>query len=162
MLRKIPTSSIRKSEKTSSINNYGDSSHTLGMTWFHSDDRRKEESFANRIYPLIGHDVIQKGFALKNLLPTACPCWAQRSIFAKASKKVWNFSLAYRPRSEWQSNVILNGTQWNEESQTNSMGFLIFIRNDKWVAASPSMAGNVGEEKCPPLSGCRERGRRRK
>ena len=35
-------------------------------------------------------------------------------------------------------------------------------RNDKWVAASPSMAGNVGEEKCPPLSGCRERGRRRK
>ena len=58
--------------------------------------------------------------------------------------------------------VILNGTQWNEESQTNSMGFLIFIRNDKWVAASPLMAGNVGEEKCPPLSGCRERGRRRK
>ena len=42
------------------------------------------------------------------------------------------------------------------------MGFLIFIRNDKWVAASPLMAGNVGEEKCPPLSGCRERGRRRK
>ena len=26
------------------------------------------------------------------------------------------------------------------------MGFLIFIRNDKWVAASPLMAGNVGEE----------------
>ena len=85
MLRKIPTSSIRKSEKTSSINNYGDSSHTLGMTWFHSDDRRKEESFANRIYPLMGHDVIQKGFALKNLLPTACPCWAQRSISLQVS-----------------------------------------------------------------------------
>ena len=27
---------------------------------------------------------------------------------------------------------------------------------------SPLMAGNVGEVKCPPLSGCRERGRRRK
>ena len=42
------------------------------------------------------------------------------------------------------------------------MGFLIFIRNDKWLPPSPLMAGNVGEEKCPPLSGCRERGRRRK
>lgn len=97
MLRKIPTSSIRKSEKTSSINNYGDSSHTLGMTWFHSDDRRKEESFANRIYPLIGHDVIQKGFALKNLLPTACPCWAQRSISLQVSILYEIFHL----RSRW-------------------------------------------------------------
>ena len=35
-----------------------------------SSDRRKEKSFANRIYPLMGHDVIQKGFALKNLPPS--------------------------------------------------------------------------------------------
>lgn len=43
------------------------------------------KTFANRIYPLMGHDVIQKGFALKNLLPTACPCWAQRSISLQVS-----------------------------------------------------------------------------
>ena len=35
-------------------------------------------------------------------------------------------------------------------------------RNDKGLPPLPLMAGNVGEEKCPPLSGCRERGRRRK
>ena len=35
-------------------------------------------------------------------------------------------------------------------------------RNDKRLPPLPLMAGNVGEEKCPPLSGCRERGRRRK
>ena len=71
---KIPTSSIRKSEKTSSINNMEIPRIRSELHNCHSDDRREEESFANRIYPLIGHDVIQKGFALKNLLPTACPC----------------------------------------------------------------------------------------
>lgn len=82
---KIPTSSIRKSEKTSSINNM--EIPRIRSEWHdcYSDDRREEESFANRIYPLMGHDVIQKGFALKNLLPTACPCWAQRSISLQVS-----------------------------------------------------------------------------
>ena len=42
-------------------------------------------------------------------------------------------SSAYRPRSEWQEATALT-----------------------------LMVDNVGEEKCPPLSGCRERGRRRK
>ena len=37
-------------------------------------------------------------------------------------------------RISWEMNVILNGTQWSEESQTNSTRFLIFIRNDSTMS----------------------------
>ena len=39
-------------------------------------------------------------------------------------------------RISWKMNVILNGTQWSEESQTNSTRFLIFIRNDDVMLSS--------------------------
>ena len=90
---------------------------------------------------------------MKNLLPRVRYCmrsltfvrddkwisaWtskSKRSLTPPVADSRWHrdSSSAYRPRSEWQEATALT-----------------------------LMVDNVGEEKCPPLSGCRERGRRRK